>query len=359
MRSTDDTKRCSACMLLKELEQFPGDRSRSDGLDVYCRTCTPERMQTKRARYISAGMCADCGATREGSPSRRYCLRCASFYSKRATQQSRELRTLVLQAYGGAIPSCRCCGESEQRFLTLDHEQNSGRVDRRVKGTQGVLRELKRSGFPPGIRVLCFNCNMARGAYGACPHERMRLVLQPGLVAAIDTLTPTGERRCTRCHHDLPRSAFYPSKLGRDGLQSRCRTCTREASTDRLRAARREALAHYGNGNIACKCCGQREEMFLALDHIGGQGPRQPRERSGGNTFFVWLKKQGFPPGLQVLCHNCNCAKGRSSTCPHQVRSSRTDPGQIGSSILPSTGSFHNEQDARGAFFWRVEFGAP
>jgi hypothetical protein len=55
----------------------------------------------------------------------------------------------------------------------------------------------------------------------------------------------------------------------------------------------------------------------LALDHINGEGPRQPGRRVGGNTFYAWLKKQGYPAGLRVLCHNCNCAKGRDRDCPH------------------------------------------
>jgi hypothetical protein len=40
----------------------------------------------------------------------------------------------------------------------------------------------------------------------------------------------------------------------------------------------------------------------------------------GGNVFFAWLKREGYPPGLQVLCHNCNCAKGKKATCPHSTQ---------------------------------------
>jgi hypothetical protein len=28
------------------------------------------------------------------------------------------------------------------------------------------------NGFPSGFRTLCHNCNMAKGLYGTCPHER-------------------------------------------------------------------------------------------------------------------------------------------------------------------------------------------
>lgn len=31
---------------------------------------------------------------------------------------------------------------------------------------------LEHNHFPPGFRVLCHNCNQARGFYGYCPHEK-------------------------------------------------------------------------------------------------------------------------------------------------------------------------------------------
>jgi hypothetical protein len=31
---------------------------------------------------------------------------------------------------------------------------------------------LRDNGWPEGYRVLCHNCNSARGLYGYCPHER-------------------------------------------------------------------------------------------------------------------------------------------------------------------------------------------
>jgi hypothetical protein len=30
------------------------------------------------------------------------------------------------------------------------------------------------------------------------------------------------------------------------------------------------------------------------------------------------LKRRGFPPGHQVLCHNCNMAKQFYGQCPHK-----------------------------------------
>lgn len=82
------------------------------------------------------------------------------------------------------------------------------------------------------------------------------------------------------------------------------------------RSRRREAIARYGG---KCACCGESEHKFLALDHIDGGGNAHRRRvgmRGGGGT-LNWLVKNGYPPGFQVLCHNCNMAKGFWGECPH------------------------------------------
>jgi hypothetical protein len=66
---------------------------------------------------------------------------------------------------------------------------------------------------------------------------------------------------------------------------------------------RSQLLAAYGG---VCQCCGESERKFLGLDHINGGGNAEVR-RFGSPVRLWWhLKKHGFPPGYQVLCHNCN-----------------------------------------------------
>jgi len=310
-------KNCSRCGCNRSLADFSRNCKRPNGLDAYCRRCTRERMRMKRKRHLAKGACAECGQPIGDSGSIRFCSRCTERYARRSTTHSRDLRTQVLRAYSGESPRCACCGESNLLFLTLDHIENGGNAHRRRSGPQGVLRELKQAGFPMGFRVLCFNCNLARGFYGVCPHETPAAAAALGL--KLEAGEVTAERRCTRCQRNLPRAAFYADKGGPGGLQSRCRVCTRAASIARLRAARREALAHYSDGQVQCQCCGEREEMFLALDHINGNGPRQSGGRRGGNSFYMWLRKQGYPVGLRPLCHNCNGAMGRGRECPHKL----------------------------------------
>lgn len=38
-----------------------------------------------------------------------------------------------------------------------------------------------------------------------------------------------------------------------------------------------------------------------------------------GWNFYRWLKNNGFPKkDFQLLCFNCNCAKGFFGMCPHK-----------------------------------------
>ena len=81
------------------------------------------------------------------------------------------LKIAVFEAYGGTF--CACCGVKHIEFLTLDHINGDGATQRRnLKKLGSVFYYwLKRQGYPPGFRVLCFNCNCALGFFGHCPHQ--------------------------------------------------------------------------------------------------------------------------------------------------------------------------------------------
>lgn len=109
----------------------------------------------------------------------------------------------------------------------------------------------------------------------------------------------------------------------------------RRAADPEFRERAREKAAQYGPGrrqklkaaSIAayggfCACCGESELIFLTIDHIDGEGNTHRRELfggRGGGPFYRWLAKNGFPPGFQVLCFNCNLGKHiNGGVCPHQ-----------------------------------------
>jgi hypothetical protein len=59
------------------------------------------------------------------------------------------------------------------RFLTIDHINGGGTVERKRLKRQGVTFYgwLANECFPPGYQTLCMNCNFAKGHWGACPHR--------------------------------------------------------------------------------------------------------------------------------------------------------------------------------------------
>jgi hypothetical protein len=53
----------------------------------------------------------------------------------------------------------------------------------------------------------------------------------------------------------------------------------------------------------------------LAIDHIKGGGSKHRKEV---RHLYSWLRREGFPSGFRILCHNCNLARGVYGYCPHE-----------------------------------------
>ncbi len=86
---------------------------------------------------------------------------------------------------------------------------------------------------------------------------------------------------------------------------------------------RLQCLQHYCGSEVPfCQCPGCRETtiQFLTIDHINGGGTQHFKEVGGGTNFYNWLKRNNYPDGFQVLCMNCNHAKGHYGKCPHKER---------------------------------------
>lgn len=88
----------------------------------------------------------------------------------------------------------------------------------------------------------------------------------------------------------------------------------RRRATVSRRADRQEVLDHYGS---VCACCGEGRWEFVAIDHIHGGGTEH-RRKDRISDIYKWLKKNNYPEGYRVLCHNCNSSLGYYGYCPHQ-----------------------------------------
>lgn len=146
-------KNCSKCGVAKQETEF---YVRTNGMPhVECKDCCKTRV---RARYKSK---------------RVQILAQGKVY---ATARRIRIKDATFSAYGGYV--CACCGETERKFLTLDHVNNDGAAFRRSmygnRQAAGYVTYawLARKGFPPGYQVLCMNCNHGkRMNNGVCPHK--------------------------------------------------------------------------------------------------------------------------------------------------------------------------------------------
>jgi len=77
-----------------------------------------------------------------------------------------------------------------------------------------------------------------------------------------------------------------------------------------------DVIFHYSNGRMECKCCGEKLLDFLTVDHINGGGNTH-RKIIGNGSISMWIKRNNYPKGFQILCMNCNHAKGKLGRCPH------------------------------------------
>jgi hypothetical protein len=81
---------------------------------------------------------------------------------------------------------------------------------------------------------------------------------------------------------------------------------------------RDDVINYYSEGKNKCNCCDENTKQFLALDHINGGGKKHRKEIKV--NLYWWCKKNNYPTGFQVLCHNCNMAKGFYGKCPHLLK---------------------------------------
>lgn len=156
-----------------------------------CKECVKQYVKDHYAELKKKGLCNDCGEPTDGG--HRLCMVCRKKRLKKyhanpeanrkATIARRKLiRLEAFNAYGG--PFCACCSEAQIEFLTFDHINGGGSEHRRQIAKDSGWKDprsvrladwLKKSGFPPGFQVLCFNCNFAKGHSkdGLCPHQRI------------------------------------------------------------------------------------------------------------------------------------------------------------------------------------------
>lgn len=125
-----------------------------------------------------------------------------------------------------------------------------------------------------------------------------------------------GRGICKECKPLLEARYWAKNKDKRNAKQRRFRKENPNYDRDYTRRIRKETLAHYGG---KCFCCGEERYEFLGFDHVNGGGTKHRKEIGGGGTKLVlWLRRNGYPKGFRVACHNCNQSLGLYGYCPHK-----------------------------------------
>ena len=88
------------------------------------------------------------------------------------------IRVQFLAAYGG---KCVCCGETEPMFLTIDHIDNNGYLERKASPPGSFYGRIVREDFPKKYQLLCYNCNVGKHRNGgSCPHQKGSTTIPSG-----------------------------------------------------------------------------------------------------------------------------------------------------------------------------------
>lgn len=158
---------------LRECRECHTVFSRNEGNrrnSVFCSGSCKQTFHTKeRATLPSQGKCYTCRAS---ITSGRICSECRQRKNESQQKCRLEDRQKAIAHYGGKC-MCTGCIETHVEFLAFDHVDGGGNQHRAaLPDPSRLARWIIANNFPTTIRLLCHNCNCARGYYGYCPHEK-------------------------------------------------------------------------------------------------------------------------------------------------------------------------------------------
>lgn len=159
--------------------------------------------------------------------------------------------------------------------------------------------------YRAGLRAYCKSC------HAADQRERYRQ-------------DPSKQREATRRWRETHREQYTEQRRRHEKRRQGVCNATRQHRVSYRARLRAQVLEAYGG---RCVCCDETTPEFLGVDHVHNDGAQHRREVGGsGVNVYSWLRANGFPKDrFQLLCHNCNLAKGFYGECPHKRSGQQTE----------------------------------
>ena len=182
---------------------------------------------------------------------------------------------------------------------------------------------------PVDIKKRCNNCLKRRKEYNKSSHLKCinnKLCVRCGIDVSCQKYKICQD--CRRKELAIKRQKYIDLGLcktcGINEIRAEDKTICQRCF-DRLKKNRKirrhklkiEIFEHYGN---KCNCCGESIVEFLTIDHVNNDGAEHKRMLNTKDSDRVYkdIQRQGYPDDYQILCYNCNYAKGIHGRCPHQ-----------------------------------------
>lgn len=282
---------------------------------------TKYQVINKEISRLKRFVCNDCGEKltykqngNDIKQSRYLCKACKRIRTQEYEIKRRfERRTKLFDIYNH---KCACCGITDYEFLTLDHVNNDGHIERKILKSMTIYKNIIESkSIRNNYQILCMNCNGSKGHNGFCPH-----------------IFSEQNKLCHFCRNPLNTLELF--EFNNIFNHPACKFCVFEMVTKLNKGKSknmRDALYkknYYlnlkmslinGYGGI-CECCGEHEAYFLTIDHINGGGRKETKTlKKIGSSFYKYLIDNGYPKdNYRLLCYNCNCSRGYYGYCPHE-----------------------------------------
>jgi len=144
---------------------------------VHCSKCVDKHiayMVIRKADAVATGKCNVCYA-RPARERRKRCDRCAERHLRHDRDDYLRRRLRVIAMYGG---SCVCCGQTNRKYLQIDHVNDDGCIERKLTKSlkqnrtiefgKAFYTKLGKSKRRSDLQLLCANCHNAKTRYGGC-----------------------------------------------------------------------------------------------------------------------------------------------------------------------------------------------